>query len=211
MSDRSASNPFCTRYFQPGSIPFFFHPPVTLDSLVQSIVQSSWPRIAIVGQHGSGKSTLLDHMVNHPALSASSRSTPLIRFQSGQTRSYRWRTMRRIPNKPLLVIDGWEQMDMVLQWFTRARAKARGIRILATAHTLPNRFLEIWHTRIDDLVENHVLGHMLRDIGEVHTHNVTESQAWQLSRKRHGDNLRESLFDMYDWYRDQVDAETASG
>jgi hypothetical protein len=118
--------------------------------------------------------------------------------------------MRRIPNAPLLVIDGWEQMDTVLQWLTRARAKARGIRILATAHTLPIHFLEIWHTRVDHLVENHVLGHMLREIGEVRTHKVIQSQAWQLSRKRHGENLRESLFDMYDWYRDQVDVETPS-
>jgi len=211
MSDRIATNPFCTRYFQPGSIPFHFHPPMTLDSLVQSIVQSVCPRVAIVGPHGSGKSTLLAHFMQHPALSDPNGSIRQIRFQTGETRSYRWRTIRQVPNARLLVVDGWEQMDSVLQWFTRARARARGMRILATAHALPVRFTEIWRTRIDLTVEQHVLNYMLRDFGDVGTTKVTQSQAWQQSRQRHGENLRESLFDMYDWYRDQVDVETTSG
>lgn len=211
MSDRIATNPFCTRYFQPGSIPFFFHPPMTLDSLVQSISQSSSPRVAIVGPHGSGKSTLLAHITQHPALSASNGSICQIRFQAGESMGYRWRAIRQVPNTRLLVVDGWEQMDSVLQWFTRARAKARGIRILATAHALPVRFTEIWRTRIDTTIEQHVLTYMLRDFGKVGTTHVTRSQAWQQSRQRHGENLRESLFDMYDWYRDQVDVETTSG
>jgi hypothetical protein len=36
---------------------------------------------------------------------------------------------------------------------------------------------------------------------------VIQSEAWSESRARHGQNLRESLFDMYDWYRDQVDVQ----
>jgi hypothetical protein len=36
---------------------------------------------------------------------------------------------------------------------------------------------------------------------------LLQSDAWKTSRDRHGSNLRESLFDMYDWWRDTVDAQ----
>lgn len=34
---------------------------------------------------------------------------------------------------------------------------------------------------------------------------MMQSQEWIRSRNKHGENLRESLFDMYDWWRDRVD------
>jgi hypothetical protein len=177
----------------------------------------------------------LEHVTQHPALSSSFVAIHKLRFQTGEPLRHRWSTIRDALNslsrkasqathenerfhrsslgqeKNLLIIDGWEQMDTVLQWFTRKRAGARGVQILATSHTLPVHFTEIWRTRIDEKIEQHVLGYMLRDAGSVDTTAVTQSQAWHQSRQRHGQNLRESLFDMYDWYRDQVDVETTSG
>ncbi len=34
---------------------------------------------------------------------------------------------------------------------------------------------------------------------------MMQSPEWIRSRNKHGENLRESLFDMYDWWRDRVD------
>lgn len=217
MSGRALSNPFCTRFFQPGSIPFFFTPPASLDVLVHTVLGESRNRSAIVGPHGSGKSTLLTQMLKHPALATSNCSIRHLHFQTGETHRHRWRAsiraLQSIPkaNRRLLAVDGWEQMDPILQWYTRRCAGGRGVAILATAHTLPHGFREVWRTRVDSAVEQHVLCHMLKDSRELGPDTVTHSEAWFRSRQRHGQNLRESLFDMYDWYRDQVDARTASG
>lgn len=231
MRTRDASNPFCTRFFQPGSVPVFLHPPITVDVLVHRIVGDAYCRFAIVGPHGSGKSTLLSHLLQHPAISNLQGSMIQISFHADETRRHRWHTLHkalisltqdlpassgqesRVPpvSLKLLVVDGWEQMDSVLQWFARARAGARNVRILATSHALPTGFDELWRTRVDATVEQHVLGHMLKDCRLLKARDVLESQAWHVSRERHGQNLRETLFDMYDWYRDQVDAPSVSG
>jgi hypothetical protein len=104
-----------------------------------------------------------------------------------------------------LVVDGWEQMGPVLQWTVRQLASHRRVATLATSHTLPRGFVKVWQTRVDASVEEHVLTHMVPEDGVVHVKQVMKSNAWRTSRERHGENLRESLFDMYDWYRDQVD------
>lgn len=217
MRNRAATNPFCTRCFQPGAIPFYFRPPMSLDSLVHRIREGSGRRNAIVGPHGSGKSTLMAAILQHPAMIAPSCSLGTIRYHSGQTFRDRWSMAYRAiqaaasGERKLLLIDGWEQMDQVLQWFTRWRTRMRDIRILTTSHTLPSRFVEIYRTQVDPRVEQHVLAHLLRNAGPISFAAVTTSDAWRESRQRHTQNLRESLFDMYDWYRDQVDAPSATG
>jgi hypothetical protein len=211
MSDSAASNPFCTRFFRPGAIPFYFQPPMSLDALVHQIVAGPHSRVAIVGPHGSGKSTLLQDVIEHPELSRADRMTSHVRFQQGAPRRARWRTMLpalAVANRNgggLLIVDGWEQLDRVLQWVVRSRAASKATRILATSHTLPGNFVELWQTRIDPGVESHVLGHMLRGSHNVSPAALILTEAWRESRRRHGSNLRESLFDMYDWYRDRVD------
>jgi hypothetical protein len=217
MSDRTGTNPFCTRYFQPGAIPFHFRPPMSLDSLVSEILEGSGKRSAIVGPHGSGKSTLLAAVLKHLAMIAPSCSLCHIRFHAEETTRHRWRVANQAiqsvahGNRKLLVIDGWEQMDPILQCFTRWRSRTQDMGILATSHTLPAQFVEIYRTQVDATIERHVLAYILRNTDPVGPSAVMASDAWLESRQRHGQNLRESLFDMYDWHRDQVDAPSATG
>ena len=34
---------------------------------------------------------------------------------------------------------------------------------------------------------------------------LVQSEEWKMSRAKHRENLRESLFEMYDWWGNQVD------
>lgn len=217
MTHLAGGNPFCTRFFQPGAIPFYFPPPMSLDELVSGIAHGTGPRWAIVGPHGSGKSTLLHHIAQHPKLSEEWPSRFLIDFHAGETRWSHWRTMHRAlgwcgcASRSLLMVDGWEQLDRPLQCYVRWRAAARRAKVLATAHALPARFHALWRTNVDNSVEQHVLSSMLGNDRTGLVMEVMESRDWERSRRRHGPNLRESLFDMYDWYRDQVDANRSAG
>jgi hypothetical protein len=211
MSLRGSTNPFCTRFFQPGEIPFFFEPPMSLDHLVQNIIRRPPPRAAIVGPHGTGKSTLIQHVLRHTAFQDSGKEVHSITLHSGSHVGSLWQEMCRLllrcrpGNQSYLIVDGWEQMGTVLQWTVRQLASQRQVPILATSHSLPRYFVQVWCTRVDSPVEEHVLRHMVPAGGVVQVGKVMNSQAWKTSRQRHGQNLRESLFDMYDWYRDQVD------
>lgn len=218
MRDSFAANPFCTRFFQPGAIPFFFPPPMTLDKLVERIESCYDPRLAIVGPHGSGKSTLVQHLLDHPQFNKSAQVIGHVRFSAGDTSAERWKLTHRALRKSAaekpsyLLVDGWEQMDRWLQWWVRWRATRRSARILATSHSLPKHFIKIWGTQVDHPVEQHVLEHILREAASgINRETLVASQAWQNSRKKRGQNLRESLFDMYDWYRDEVDVDTQRG
>ncbi|MFN9984583.1 MAG: hypothetical protein ACK52S_03430, partial [Pirellula sp.] len=68
-------------------------------------------------------------------------------------------------------------------------------------------FNTLWETSIDSQIEQHVLSIMLQAEFPTKLNDVLQSDAWRTSRDRHGSNLRESLFDMYDWWRDTVDAQ----
>jgi len=54
-------------------------------------------------------------------------------------------------------------------------------------------------------VEQHVLDCLLGGNDPALKTALLESQAWKDSREKQKENLRESLFDMYDWWRDTVD------
>jgi hypothetical protein len=173
--------------------------------------------MAIVGPHGSGKSTLLVDLMNHPVLRGAGNVMGHVRFQSGVSYRDRWRML--LPaiasamhaGNGLLFVDGWEQLDLLARWYCRAKAFAKTSRLVATSHSRPASFVAIWNTRVDSTVEEFVLRHMLAQTPELAPSMVMASQAWRYSRKTHGQNLRESLFDMYDWYRDRVDAGAERG
>jgi hypothetical protein len=212
MIDSTSSNPFCTRFFQPGTIPYCFPASFTLDRLVRVVIDSTHTRMAIVGPHGSGKSTLLVDLMNHPVLRGSGASLGHVRFQSGVSYRDRWRmllpavTSAMHAGNGLFFVDGWEQLDFLARWYCRVKASVKTSRLVVTSHSRPASFVAIWNTRVDSTVEEFVLRHMLAQRPELAPSLVMASDAWAYSRKTHGQNLRESLFDMYDWYRDRVDA-----
>jgi hypothetical protein len=108
-------------------------------------------------------------------------------------------------DRSMVMIDGYEQLPSSMQWLVRSAARARGVTLVVTAHESPSHFDVVWRTYIDREIEEYVLSRMILEHSAIELEEILNSNAWAASRALHGQNLRESLFDMYDWYRDQVD------
>jgi hypothetical protein len=201
------SNPFASRYFQPGAIPFLFPDPALESRLVDRIAEAQPGRCAIVGPHGSGKSTLVAHLERVPSLRQLYPALQSVRLSSNDpSRARRSHTLSRIQAHNLLIVDGFEQFSTWEQAFLRSMASLRRCRLLVTAHAPLHRFETIWETTINPKIETYVLQTILAKHPNTPMQAVMASEGWQRSRARHPMNLRETLFDMYDWYRDTVDA-----
>ncbi len=119
-------NPFSTRFVEPGAIPY--HLPGGLAELADRF-RADGGRGGLVGPHGSGKSTLLasllplltDFTVRRVRLNTSDRVLPP--------------DLWSLPGpRPLLVVDGFEQLG----WFARRRVvrdcRRAGAGLLVTTH-----------------------------------------------------------------------------
>jgi hypothetical protein len=72
-------------------------------------------------------------------------------------------------------------------------------------------FQTLWETRVDPHVESHVIECLLANVAAKDggpssvISDLLQSPHWAVSRQKHQENLRESLFDMYDWWQATVD------
>jgi hypothetical protein len=119
--------------------------------------------------------------------------------------------LRQIHRDPWCLIDGYEKIPRWAQFLLVAWAKPRGVALCVTAHRLPWMFQTLWETRVDAQVESHVIECLLADVAAKNCgptsviSDLLESPHWAASRQKHQENLRESLFDMYDWWQATVD------
>lgn len=201
------SNPFSAKYFQPGAIAYRFPNADAEHELLRCILEDRLPRMAIVGPHGSGKSTLVAHLLASPALQERYPAPSHWRLSSSTARLARIRAAWAAPvRQNLVVIDGFEQFPRWQQRMLQSLAAFRRSRLLVTSHSPVAGFPTLWMTTVDPLTEQYVIEHLLGDRSPGLAPSLLASPEWLASRKTHGMNLRESLFDMYDWYRDTVDA-----
>lgn len=242
------TNPFATRFFTPGAIPFYFGT-VSIDSLVEQIVQgdsssrteeSSQSEVvsnqnrsghcfAIVGPHGTGKSTLLAQLEQALLeIQPTSRCGSLFLNTTTPSRERIVRSLQLLRANSICLIDGFEQIPKWGQSLCAWTAKNLRRKLIVTSHVLPNGFAALWNTRMSEEIERYVIGHLLRadrfteqvpfvtncdsstnDAANTQFRDLIEvllhSQEWRSSRAKHRENLRESLFDMYDWWGNRVD------
>jgi hypothetical protein len=188
-------NPFATCWTRPGALAFQFAPGDSAEALVTRLAAAGgWGEI--VGPHGSGKSTLLRSLESQ--LAVAGWRVAAITLRDGQ---------RRLPgewlrtalgraamdtSKPLLIIDGYEQ----LSWFARLRLKWRcriaGAGLLVTSHAstgLPT----IYRTQVDLAL----VAALVSTLTAHRTSPITQGDI-AASHACHGSNLRELLFALYD-------------
>lgn len=206
-----STNPFASRFIRPGAIPYLARDGKSPQFLADQFLQSHSPALAIVGPHGSGKSTLLHALlpflgtlveidnVASSELFLPSRREPIgrrihfFRLHAKQSPSpLIWKSLERACDSDLFVIDGFEQLGWFHAWWVLRRVRKNRSRLLLTCHR-PIAGVPSWmETHVDREVESHVLRHLIGD-----THWMDE-EAWIASRQRRGQNLRESLMDLYD-------------
>ena len=200
-------NPFSTRFIQPGAISYeCFDGTVT--ELAERFLKLQSKRGSIIGPHGSGKSTLVASLESRfEAYLPDSKIHPL-RFSTDSSASQSLNSSVDWAPFSIAILDGYEQ----LKFWSRLRihwiARARSISILATAHRPIRGFETIWETSVNESTSKWVVEQLLQQAGVPDCANqLLQSDAWSRSRAKHGQNLRESLFDMYDWWQDRQSAE----
>ncbi len=145
----------------------------------------------ITGGHGTGKSALLAALL--PALQCAGHKPLVIELHDGQRALRRdaWMTLRQT-NHSLVVVDGYEQLSRWSRFRLKRLCRSRGFGLLVTAHGavgLP----PIYHTALTATAAEQIVQQFLAGGPALFT-----SAEFLASFERHGGNLRETLFDLYD-------------
>ncbi|HEY2839653.1 MAG TPA: hypothetical protein VGJ26_10910 [Pirellulales bacterium] len=185
------SNPFSTRFIQPGAIPYFFPPGVDAAQLVLRLEQGGgWGEI--IGPHGSGKSTLLAELF--PRLSERGKRPLLFTLHNGERSLARHRAeLAYADAKSLIVVDGYEQLWPWNRALLRRFCRRRGAGLIVTAHA-PMGLPRLYSCAVDRQTAAAVLERLLPIRSSIGQADLERALA------THGQNLREALFELYDLY-----------
>jgi energy-coupling factor transporter ATP-binding protein EcfA2 len=186
-------NPFATCWTRPGAMAFQFSEGHSLDKLLEKLTFQGWWG-AIVGPHGSGKSTLLATL--EPKLQKRGMWTHSITLKDGQRRlpqEFSSNIKRQVdPESVVVIVDGYEQLG----WFERIRlwckCRRAGCGLVVTSHRSTRIPLLIRLAPDVQLVE-----HLVAKLSSQVSTQVTSVDV-DASVARHGSNVREAFFDLYD-------------
>jgi hypothetical protein len=185
-------NPFATRSVRPGALAYLFSPGEEASTLVDRLQAKAWWG-EIVGPHGAGKSTLLSALV--PALEAAGRRVVSGRLAAGEHRlPPEMMAARPWSSRTLIVVDGYEQLGWCRQQVLRRRCQNAGSGLLVTTHTPTGLPVLTKLSPTLESVERVVAALLAKAPGSISPEEVEQSFA------RHGGNVRELLFELYDLY-----------
>ncbi len=197
------ANPFSTRFIQPGAIDYQRFDGGTVSELAQQFLELPSKRASIIGPHGSGKSTLLANLVSEFQSLRPNTQIHALRFSTERSpRVALYESMSAWTADSIVILDGYEQLGFWSRLQINRKATTQAIALLATAHQDIRGFQTVWETSVTETSSRWVVQRLLQQTArpEMAT-DLLASEAWALSRDRHQQNLRESLFDMYDWYQ----------
>ena len=185
-------NPFTAKRIAPGTIAYIFPDETTVDTLIDRLAARHWHG-QIVGPHGSGKSTLLrtlatqlqqrGHHCQLLSLAPGERKLPPFSWPSGKEKK-----------KPLLLVDGYEQLGLRSRWKLRRAIWTDHIGLLATTHRrvwLPL----IYETRVSLNLAQQVVQRLAESTTEKPI--ILPAEVSNAFAEAKGD-LREMLFCLYD-------------
>jgi hypothetical protein len=184
-------NPFASRYVRPGALPFLFSDGSEVADLLERLRSYNWWG-SIIGPHGSGKSTLLARLEE----ALRQRGCEVTSVVAGQPPATALRSLaadgRRRPR--LLLLDGYDLLPGWKRWWIRRLCRRADVGLLVTCHrvaVLP--VLRVTTTSVSLALR---LAGMLSgaEFAAQYDRLIRESFA------RHGGNLREVWFDLYDRY-----------
>jgi ABC-type branched-subunit amino acid transport system ATPase component len=202
------ANPFSTRFIQPGAIEYQRFDGGTVKELAQQFLELPSKRGSIIGPHGSGKSTLLANLICEFQSLRTNTQIHALRFSTERSpRTALCESMSEWKTESIVVLDGYEQLGFWSRMQINRRASRQGITLLATAHQVIHGFQTLWETSVTETSSHWVVHRLLQQSVRPETAtDLLASEAWEISRSRHQQNLRESLFDMYDWYQSRNQA-----
>jgi hypothetical protein len=184
------SNPFATCWTKPGALAFRFPAGQTAEHLVARLAAQNWWG-EIVGPHGSGKSTLLAALI--PLLNGTGRQVTLIVLRDRQRPTPK-RTLSDalLLSKPLLIIDGFEQLSYISRAWVRWQCRRSAAGLLVTSHVATGLPLLIRPQPNLPLVEQLVAELTRLRPSSISLADIAASHACR------GSNVRELFFDLYD-------------
>ena len=184
------SNPFATCWTRPGAIEFQFAPGESVAQLVAKLAAANWCG-EIIGPHGSGKSTLLATLAPH--LTAAGRTVTSLCLRDGERRlSQNFVRESLASSRPLLIIDGCEQLSWFARWVVLARCRRASAGLVVTSHRslgLPSLYQTHSNLQLAEELVSILTAHISSPISIA---DVAASHAC------HGSNLREVFFALYD-------------
>jgi hypothetical protein len=183
------TNPFATCWTRPGAIPFQFAADDSAAHCLARLAASNW-RGAIVGPHGSGKSTLLEAL--RPGLVDAGWNVAVIALRDGQRRlPAGWLRSSLAADRPLIVLDGYEQLSRASRLALRWRCHRAAAGLLVTAHSpvdLQTIYCSGSSLQLSCAIVSRLTARIASPISAV---DIAASHA------RCGSNLRELLFELY--------------
>lgn len=180
-----ASNPFSGGRFAPGELPWLADDPCEIERLADRALASG-ARHQVLGVHGSGKSTLLAHL----ARSGERRGADVVRFRGSHGVPVGALAALAGARTPRVVfVDEVGELGLAGFVLVRAIAAALGASLVASTHRdlgLPT----LLHARVSRTTAARVIAHLAPDA----------AVPCDVDRRllRHGGNLREVLFELYD-------------
>jgi hypothetical protein len=195
-SQLDVSNPFCAARLRPGTIDYVFEPGKSLPQLVDLLEENNWHG-QICGGHGTGKSTLMAALKT--AIEARGRPVKLVTLRSRQRRlPHEFLTALRFSaGLAVAMVDGAEQLHPWNRLLLRRTRRTYGVGLVIASHrrtSMPG----LYETTIDEGRAWTVVQQLQNGFPpRITVADLVERLA------RHGGNLREALFDLYDLYEER--------